>query len=203
MFPLILKCLGSWLNQATETPVRRISDAIPDVPVTNQFAKTFRFRRDFVENDSVLIINTMYTTCRGSCPGTSATIASLRAALSRDFGARLKFLSLTLEPLVDTPAKLLAYSKVYGAHQKSELCAWHFLTTPPEELDRLRRCLGFSELDPRLDRDITQHASLLLVINLKANRWCKLPAELREPVLIDSIRRVAGNTLAERFGIPS
>ena len=146
----------------------------------------------------------MYTTCRGSCPGTSATIESLRQELSEVFGKRITFLSFTLEPLIDTPAKLLNYAKMYGAgERKSELCDWQFLSALPKDWEQLRRSLGFFELDARADSDITQHASILLVGNLTKNRWCRLPSELRKPVLLDSIRRIAGNTIEEQYGVDS
>lgn len=186
-----------------DDPSRRlISDAIPNVPLTNQFNDALRFRKDFVASQGVLIINTMYTTCRGSCPGTSAAIESLRQSLSPVFGKRLKFLSITLEPHIDTPQKLLSYSRIYGAgERKPELCEWHFANIAKDNLETLRRSLGFFELDPQLDQDITQHASLLLIGNVKSDRWCKLPAELSEAAIIDTIRRFAGNTPEERFGI--
>lgn len=201
LFPLF-QALQTLAGYADGPPRRRISDAFPDVPMTNQFGHEFRFRRDFVEPEPILVINTMFTTCRGTCPGTSAAIETLRESLAPVFGRRMTFLSLTLEPHVDTPKKLLSYSEIYGAGKPIEKFPdWHFLTLTPRNLESLRRSLGFFDLDPRVDQDITQHAALLLVGNLKTDRWCKLPTDLRSPVLIDSIRRVAGVTYEEKFGV--
>jgi hypothetical protein len=68
-------------------------------------------------------------------------------------------------------------------------------------LEALRRSLGFFELNPRLDQDITQHASLLLAGNPTNDRWCKVPADLQEGVIAEAIRRVAGTTFEQRYGI--
>lgn len=71
---------------ATIKPKR--SDLFANVEVTNQFGSTFCFREDLVRGKAV-VINTMYTVCRGSCPGTSETIARLRQPLSKLLGKRV------------------------------------------------------------------------------------------------------------------
>src|SRR5690606_26210422 len=115
-----------------------------------------RFRKDFVEDGRALIINTMYTTCRGSCPVTSAAIQSLRKTLTPVFGNRLTFLSITLEPQIDTVKVLRNYADLFGAGTpQKKLCDWHFLRTNARDLEPLRRSLGFFDLDPRVDQDIT------------------------------------------------
>lgn len=200
MFTFLLRVLEGLAAQPG--PERRLSDVFPDIPLTDQFGRSYRFQRDFVDPGGTLVMNTMYTNCRGSCSGTSATIESLRQELSPVFGKRVRFLSFTLEPQVDTATELFKFGKLYGAGEReSTLSEWLFLRAAPDDWEQLRRSLGFFELDPRVDSDITQHASLLLVGNLQRNRWAKLPAELREPVLLDAIRRIAGDTLEEQFGI--
>lgn len=195
-----LECLLSDVEAAPQD--RSFSQAIPDVAVTDQFGRQWQFRRDFLDVCESLIINTMYTTCRDSCPGTSAQIEELRQELSPTFEKRITFLSITLEPHVDGPDKLFKYAKIYGAGEaESDLCPWLFLHVAPQELDVLRRSLGFFELDPVADSDITQHASLLLVGHVTKNRWAKFPSELRTPVLLDSIRRLCGNSFEEQYGL--
>lgn len=198
-----------WLNQLlgvllmqTSDGKSRIADVFPDVELTDQFGDRLRFRRDFVDSGRALIVNSMYTTCRGSCPGTSATIEGLRKTLWPIFGDQLVFLSFTLEPTVDTRDVLKSYAKIYGADQpQSKMCDWHFVRTSLQNVEALRRPLGFFDLDPRVDRDVTQHASLLLVGNPEKDRWCTLPAELRESTLVEAIRRIAGKTFQQRYGI--
>jgi protein SCO1/2 len=68
-------------------------------------------------------------------------------------------------------------------------------------VDRLRRSLGFYDLDPVVDRDPTRHASLLLFGHGQTDRWAYLPAELDEHLLVESIRRIAGVSFEQRYGI--
>jgi protein SCO1/2 len=194
---LNLTCLG-----LDSPPALKISDRFPNVTLSNQFGQTFGFRDRFLADGRALIVNTMFTTCRGSCSGTSAILKDLRKTLSPLFGNRLSFISLTLEPLVDTPGKLLDYAKLYGAGNVTDgSCDWQFLTGTRWSVDKLRRALGFYDLDPKRDEDITQHASTLLFGNVTSDRWAALPAALRKPLLIESIRRVAGFTFEQRYGI--
>jgi protein SCO1/2 len=161
-----------------------------------------RFRDEFV-GDRALILNTMFTVCRGTCPGTSATLQGLRERLSPIFGDRLAIVSISIDPAEDSPRVLKQYAAVYGADRpRTGLCDWRFLTGTPADVDRLRRSLGFYDLNPRIDADPTQHAATLLFGNPPKDRWAALPSALREPLLVEAIRRVAGFTFEQKYGIP-
>lgn len=199
----LLEALFSTIGHSqAEPPESKISDKYADVPLTNQFGKPLSFRRDFVDGRA-LIVTSMYTTCRGTCPTTNNTLRRIREALSPLFGKRLSIVSFTLEPKVDTPKVLLNYAKSFGAAKaKTDLCDWHFVTGQPADIEKLRVSLNFFDLDPRIDRDITQHDSILLFGNSTHDRWAAMPAALREAHLIETIRRIAGFTFEQRYQIP-
>ena len=122
--------------------------------------------------------------------------------LSPVFGERLTFLSITLEPKIDTVAKLKEYAGFYDADREQVgLCGWHFLTGAGKDIEALRRSLGFYDLDPKVDGDVTQHASLLLCGNAGKDRWASMPVGLGKAELIRTIRRVAGFTFEQKYGI--
>jgi len=192
------------LGVPAEPPRLKICDRFSNVRLTNQFGETKLFHDDFISGQRALILNTMYTQCRGTCPGTSEVIENLRSKLSPVFQQRLTIVSLTIEPAVDTPEVLLKYSRMYGAHQrKSDLCDWHFVTGTASDVESLRRSLSFYDLDKRIDQDVTQHASTLMFGNSVSDRWSWMPSELTEQQLITTIRRVAGFTFEEKYGIRS
>lgn len=185
----------------TDPPLARISDQYADVSLVNQFGVALPFRRSFLDGRA-LIVTPMYTTCRGSCPTTNGTLKTLREQLTPIFGKQLSIVSFTLEPKVDTPEVLLKYARRFGADkQTNDLCDWHFTTGSPEAIESLRRSLGFFDLDPKVDQDITRHDATLLIGNSQTDRWTTLPAGLRQSHLLETIRRVAGVTLEQRFGI--
>ena len=183
-------------------PRARRSDLFADVPVINQFGQKFRFKEDFIKGRAV-IINTMFTICRGSCPGTSATLQRLRVPLSKLFGKRVTILSISIDPSNDTPAALKEYANDYGASKPGAAaeCDWHFLTSTQEHIETLRRSLGFYDLNAKVDADISRHAALLLFGNDKTDRWATSPAQIRDGLIWEPLRRILGTTTQERFGI--
>ncbi len=197
---MLLKLLRALTD--TPAPGNRVADRYANVAVVDQFGRTHRFRDAFVDGRA-LIVNSMYTTCRGTCPGTSARLKTLRRRLSPILGDALVMVSFTLEPEIDTPEVLRDYAELYGANDRGgALCPWHFVTGRPADVERLRRSLGFYDLNPRVDADITQHGTVLLFGNGGADRWAALSAEMSENTLVEAIRRVAGSTIEQRYGIP-
>ena len=59
----------------------------------------------------VLAVTFIYATCTDTCPLLTAKMAALQRRLGRDFGRKCAFVSITVEPEVDTPAVLRAYAK--------------------------------------------------------------------------------------------
>ena len=181
----------------------KISDRFSNVSLLNQFGERVQFHDRFV-NGQALVINTMFTVCRGTCSGTSAMIRQLREEVSPLFGKQMTFLSITLDPEFDSPRVLKEYAEIYGAERRQDdLCEWQFLTGSSESIDQLRKSLGFYDLNPKIDRDINRHAAQILFGNTKTDRWASLPSGLRKPLLIETMRRVSGYTFEQKYGIPS
>src|SRR5260221_5020050 len=66
----------------------------------------------------------------------TAKMAEVQDDLGRDFGAKIAFISITVDPERDTPAVLKEYAQAYGANH----AGWTFLTgSPPAILDVTRR----------------------------------------------------------------
>lgn len=186
----------------TAQRIAKRSASYADVPVRNQFGDEFRFRTDLIERRRV-IVSSMYTVCRGSCPTTNETLQRLRSPLTKMFGKRVTILSFTLDPITDTVAALREYADLYGASERAEgnQCDWYFLTGTPENISILRKSIGFFDLDQRIDQDLTRHASLYWIGNDEANRWAPCPSGLRDGLVFEAFRRVLGDTPQERFGI--
>ncbi len=71
-----------------------------------------------------------------TCPLLTAKMAEIQRRLGSDFGPRVRFLSITVDPEVDTPGVLRNYAKAHGAN----LEGWKFLTgTAAEIRDVVRR----------------------------------------------------------------
>jgi protein SCO1 len=65
-------------------------------------------------------------------------MAALQDALGSDFGPKIFFLSITVDPERDTPEVLTRYAQVHGA----SLSGWAFLTGTPDEIRAVARQYG-------------------------------------------------------------
>ncbi len=75
----------------------------------------------------VVAVAFIYTSCADVCPLLTEKMAQVRDRLGPDFGSRIVFLSITVDPEHDTPAVLKRYADSFGA----DLAGWRFLTGEP------------------------------------------------------------------------
>ncbi len=178
---------------------QRASSKFPNAVLIDQHGRQLKFYDDIVK-DHPVCVNVFYTRCQGSCPGTTQKMRSLRHRLKDEFGSEMRFISLSLEPDVDTPKELQDYMTLFEIENDPALPEWLFLTGQPEDIESLRRAFGLYELDPELDRDKTQHAATLTFGNDRTNRWAALPVGSSMDDLVTTITRITGNTNRQRFG---
>lgn len=90
----------------------------------------------------VVAVTFIYATCKDTCPVLTAKMAGLQQKLGADFGPRVRFVSVTVEPEIDTPAVLAAYAQRFGA----DPAGWSFLTGSSAEIsDVVRRYGAFAK----------------------------------------------------------
>ena len=106
---------------------------IPDVEVLDQDGKAIHFYSDLVKGKTVAI-NFIFTNCTTICPPLGATFARLQRELA---GKDVHFISISVDPLTDTPERL----KAWGAKFKAG-AGWTFVTGNKPEIDELLRALG-------------------------------------------------------------
>jgi protein SCO1/2 len=105
------------------------------------------------------------------------------------------FYSLTLEPHKDSPEELARYAKRFGVGP-----GFLFLTGRPQDLELLRRELGFTLADPLLDADLTSHIGIVKLGNEPWGWWGDT-ASLAAPSQIASLLEwvaAAGDTSRAR-----
>ena len=107
----------------------------PDFTLTTQDGA--RLSREELRG-KVLAITFIYATCVDTCPLLTAKMAALQRSLGRDFGPRVFFVSITVDPERDTPDTLKTYARGHGA----DLGGWAFLTGTPEEIQDVARRYG-------------------------------------------------------------
>lgn len=101
---------------------------LPDFSLTDRSGRAV-IRADLA--GKVWIANFIYTRCAETCPLQTAALARLQPELLKD--ARVRLVSLTVDPEHDTPAVLRRYAEQYGADPSR----WLFLTGDKNAIHRL------------------------------------------------------------------
>jgi protein SCO1 len=106
----------------------------------------------------VVAVTFIYASCTDTCPLLTAKMAGLQAALGADFGPKVFFLSITVDPERDTPAVLQRYAQGHGVN----FAGWAFLTGTPAEIRQVARRYGiYYKKTARGDVDHTFLTSLV------------------------------------------
>jgi protein SCO1 len=86
----------------------------------------------------VVMVTFIYASCADACPLLTAKMAGLQDELGRDFGPKVFFISITVDPERDTTEVLTRYAQAHGA----KLSGWAFLTGTPDEIRTVARHYG-------------------------------------------------------------
>jgi protein SCO1 len=143
----------------------------PNVALVTHENRKVRFYDDLVKG-KIVLFNFFYTRCQGVCIPATANLRKVQNMLGDRVGRDIFMYSISLKPGEDRPRDLKAYREAY------EITApgWTFLTGPKQNCELLRRRLGFADIDPERDRDVTQHSGLVVFGNEPLDSWTACPA---------------------------
>lgn len=100
-------------NMMPETTRRLVEYPVPKVSLVRDDGKTVSLPEELNDGRPV-VLNFIFTTCTDICPLASQTLAQLQAKLGSDRD-RVHLVSISIDPEQDTPARLAAYARRYGA----------------------------------------------------------------------------------------
>jgi protein SCO1 len=163
-------------------PASAAARRFPDVEVWSHDGRRFRFYEDLVRG-RIATFNFMFTGCGDTCPLVTQNLGRMQDLLGERVGRDVVMYSLTLQPELDTPEVLRDYAASYGVKP-----GWRFLTGAKEDMERLRRALGFANQDPELDIIKDEHTGLVRFCNEELERWGACPALSRPEFLAKVIR---------------
>jgi protein SCO1 len=106
----------------------------------------------------VVAVTFIYATCTDTCPLLTAKMAGMQKRLGPDFGSKVRFVSITVDPERDTPQVLGQYARNHGA----DPVGWAFLTGTPAEIRDVGRRYGiYAKKTERGDVDHTFLTSIV------------------------------------------
>jgi cytochrome oxidase Cu insertion factor (SCO1/SenC/PrrC family) len=164
---------GEWTRAYGLAPPAKIAELIDhasqnpaqayfgDVPLVNQDGETMRLYSDLIRGRTV-VIDVMFTGCTGACPVMSRTFAKVQDWLGDRLGKDVYLLSISVDPVNDTPARLKEYAAGFKARP-----GWYFLTGKPDDVRAALGKLGQAVETP------DAHQSLFLIGNDRTGLWKK------------------------------
>jgi protein SCO1/2 len=86
----------------------------------------------------VVAVTFIFTLCTATCPVLTPMMSFVQDQLGSDFGAKIAFVSITVDPERDTPDVLKEYARAFGAN----LAGWSFATGTPAAIHNVTRQYG-------------------------------------------------------------
>lgn len=156
---LITAALGLVADGAAARDSRWGEGYLPNVPVLTQNGQTLRFYEDVLKG-RIVVISFIYTSCRDICPIVTARLAQLEEKLGDALGRDIFFVSISVDPVNDTPEKLNEYAKAFHAAP-----SWLFLTGERRDIDVIRFKLGDR------GKKLSEHRNEVLLFNGVTGEW--------------------------------
>jgi protein SCO1/2 len=157
---LIALAVVGWLAPVL-SPAAGEGNGLPEIGPAPEFTLTSQegMRLSLKElHGKVVAVTFIYTSCTDTCPLLTAKLAGLQARLGADFGSKVFFVSISVDPERDTSEVLQRYAQTHGAN----LAGWAFLTGTPAEIRQVAQQYGiYYKKRPRGDVDHTFLTSLV------------------------------------------
>ena len=121
-------------HASLEPPLPKIAPA-PEFALTSQDGAPVTLA-DF--RGKVVAVTFIFTMCTTTCPVLTPMMSFVQDQLGADFGAKIAFVSITVDPERDTPDVLKEYAQAFGAN----FAGWSFLTGAPSAIRDVTRRYG-------------------------------------------------------------
>jgi len=154
---------------------------LPNVPLVTHEGKRVHFYDDLVKN-KIVTMNFFFAKCDEICPMVTANLAKVQKIFGDQVGRKIFMYSITLKPEDDTVEAIRQYREMYKAKP-----GWTFLTGKLEDIEKLRRGIGFSYPDPAVDKDKTQHIGNVRYGNEPLMLWAACPGMAHAEFVAESI----------------
>ncbi|MNZ31531.1 hypothetical protein D3C78_488320 [compost metagenome] len=134
-----------------------------DTVLQDQNGRALRFYSDVLK-DKVVMLNVIFTHCTDACPLITRKLREVREAMGPELASQLTFVSISSDPLNDTPAALKAFAEKQGVDSAN----WLFLTGDKASVDLVLGRIGQFLPSPE------QHSTQLIAGDVAGKRWSKI-----------------------------
>jgi protein SCO1 len=153
---------------------------IPDIELIDQDGRTVHLYTDLVKG-RVAALSFIFTTCTTICPLIGANLGRLQTELDQSLGGDIALISVSVDPVTDTPQRMKAWGAQFGARP-----GWELLTGGKEAVDQLLKAAGL------FTPDIQSHSPFLLLVNGRTGDRIRVNAiETPPPKVAEILRKMA------------
>ena len=156
-----------------------------NLEVISQDGERLQFYDDVLK-DKVVVISFIFTNCQGACPLMTRNLTMIRDMLRENERAEIQFVTISLDPVRDTPAAMKEFAQTHDADQEG----WLFLTGKPENVNSVTKLLGtFTD-------DLEAHTTMLLAANVRNSHWTKIPPNVPPNGVVERLRLLVEDNAA-------
>jgi protein SCO1/2 len=139
-------------------------DYFTNVEVINQDGQRLKFYDDVLK-DNIVVISFIFTNCQGACPLMTRNLTMIRDMLPEHVRDEINFISISLDPVRDTPSAMKEFAQTHDADQDR----WLWLTGKPDNVNLVTKKLG------TYTDDLEAHTTMLIAANVRESHWTKIP----------------------------
>jgi protein SCO1/2 len=164
-------------QQAASQPVKAQSTRVTlkEASLVDQNGRAVKLQAEAI-GERIAIVDFIYTNCTSVCPVNSALLAKVQDELGPRIGKDVALLSITVDPVRDTPARLKEFAGRYGSG-----AGWLWLTGAKPQVDEALK--AFDAYTP----NFVEHPALIMVGDAKSGQWLRFvgfpdPKQITEAV---------------------
>ncbi|HET7402452.1 MAG TPA: SCO family protein, partial [Usitatibacter sp.] len=120
-------------QQLVQETAGKVHVPLGEATLTDQDGRRVRLKAEAMA-DRLVVIDFVYTTCTTTCPVQSALFATLQRRLGERVGRDVALVTVTVDPVRDTPPRLKELADRFGAGS-----GWTFLTGSPPAVEAVLR----------------------------------------------------------------
>jgi len=169
------------VKSISRNDIERARNYFTDTELTTHEGGKVRFYSDVLD-DRIVMINVMYTNCKGACPLLTQKLSQVSRELGDLYGQSIYFVSISNDAERDTPEILAEFAR----KQNVNLDGWTFLTGPKQDVDAVIKKIGL--YTPRFE----QHKAMILLGNTRTGHWQKVAPNLPYQAMAVKLKELAG-----------
>ena len=184
--PVTTVAVASTASADTTAAEAKARNYFTNLEVIDQNGQRLNFYDDVLK-DKVVAINFIFTNCQGACPLMTKNLTFVRDMMGGEVGKSVHFVSISIDPLRDTPAAMKAFAQTHDADH----AGWTWVTGDPDKLAAIVKKLGSYTDDPEA------HTTQMLAANIRTAHWTKIAPNVPPKGVVERLKMLieedAGN----------